>query len=642
MNPRKPMTTAKRPNKSMLDTSTAHLPTVGNTRGRKLSRITRQIISGFVSVSLITAPLISARAEVSNNAQISRSDYEACQTQNEQQFRTTIERITVEALRNGLEHVDYQASVNAKWRDIGMDQIVDERVDAAVEEVRKGTSWGTLIQSLAYQEEAKKLAIEVADRVYRSKAVIRAIEDLAVGVGKDVGKQIEFATVDAATPAIKCLRAFLGPRYGETVARAVATDAQNDFAMSKDQGGADVTPGAVLRESSGGLTGVAILLVRRQLANLARSVGQRLVGSILARLVSVVAGGVGIVLIAKDLWDLRHGVLPIIATEMKSAETKKKVREELAKGLKDQIAGHIRQIGTQSADRIITIWHQFRSAHAKTLELAQQNDDFKNFVNATNSNQLGRLDEVTSLVLEREGESGIAKRLNDGTLQQSVSQLPDAAMTIARETRSLEEAIQWNALAQDDIVRITDYGIYRTANPASFTRNSLTQVLNLHDRVAVTRMASLRPETRETLLALDNAPELKKLAQGLTEHELETFAGYLNGLAPGPRTTLLEAVAKTPGKMQILASTRVRKAVLSSADQEAAVDMMLRADNTFDAMATLHNFKLAWTGKVSPMLIVDKHPIALTSLLFALLLVLLMLRRIFSTRAPKPEPKPGI
>ena len=31
------------------------------------------------------------------------------------------------------------------------------------------------------------------------------------------------------------------------------------------------------------------------------------------------------------LWDLRHGVLPIIATEMKSTETKSKVQDELAR-----------------------------------------------------------------------------------------------------------------------------------------------------------------------------------------------------------------------------------------------------------------------------------------------------------------------
>ena len=36
-------------------------------------------------------------------------------------------------------------------------------------------------------------------------------------------------------------------------------------------------------------------------------------------------------LIAKDIWDFRYGVLPIIATEMKSADTKEKVRAELAR-----------------------------------------------------------------------------------------------------------------------------------------------------------------------------------------------------------------------------------------------------------------------------------------------------------------------
>ena len=60
-------------------------------------------------------------------------------------------------------------------------------------------------------------------------------------------------------------------------------------------------------------TAWAILLVRRQLANMAARIGQRLAGSILARLVSVVAGGIGLVLIAKDIWELRNGVLPIIA-----------------------------------------------------------------------------------------------------------------------------------------------------------------------------------------------------------------------------------------------------------------------------------------------------------------------------------------
>ena len=69
----------------------------------------------------------------------------------------------------------------------------------------------------------------------------------------------------------------------------------------------------MLVEGSEGIAGTVVLVVRRQLANMAARIGQRVVGSILSRLVSVVAGGVGLVLIAKDIWDFRHGVLPIVA-----------------------------------------------------------------------------------------------------------------------------------------------------------------------------------------------------------------------------------------------------------------------------------------------------------------------------------------
>lgn len=601
----------------------------------------RKLINSLVCVSLVAPSTLGALAPMANaqeNARsFSRSDYQACQTQDEQAFHEAIERITTQALTRGLAHVDYEASVTVQWREIGMDKIIDERVDEAVEEVRQGTSWGTLIKSLAYNEQAQQLATEVADRVYRSKPVTKGIEDLAVGVGNDIGKQIELATHDAAEPALKCLRAFLGPRYGETIAQVVATDAHNEFAMSPGDGGANVTPGTVLRESTGGLTGVAILLVRRQLANLARSLGQRLVGAVLARLVSVVAGGIGLVLIAKDIWDLRHGVLPIIAEEMKSPDTKKKVREELAKGLETQIADHIRQIGAQAADRIVVIWHQFRADHAKTLNLTQSNDNYKRFANETSPERLARLDEVTALVLEREGEAGIAARLSNGSLHEAVARLPDSAMIIARESRSLEDAIKWNALAGPDVDKVAQYGIYRTASPGDFTRSSLTRIMSLNDRIAITHLANVKPQNREVLLELETS-QLAPLARSLTSAELSTLSGYLTGLSPAPRKQVLETIAKTPGKMQVLASDRVRSAILSSTDQDAAVTMMLASNGSFDAAATLKNFQLVWNGKVNPILIVDKHPIALIALALLFLVVLLMLKRLFSTaRAQKPE-----
>ena len=128
------------------------------------------------------------------------------------------------------------------------------------------------------------------------------------------------------------------------------------------------------------MAGAVVLVVRRQLANMASRIGQRVVGSVLGRLVSVVAGGVGLVLIAKDIWDFRHGVLPIIATEMKSKETKEKVREELAKSVAEQIDDSLKEIAEKTAERVVEIWLEFRRAHAKVVELAERQDDFKRFL----------------------------------------------------------------------------------------------------------------------------------------------------------------------------------------------------------------------------------------------------------------------
>src|SRR5690606_25546945 len=117
------------------------------------------------------------------------------------------------------------------------------------------------------------------ERVYRSDAMKTAIADRATAVGSEVGSRIGLATRDAAGPALQCLQADLGPRYGATIGSIVREDARRDFTGMPEGGSADISAGSVLRESSAGITGAASLLVRRQLANLARSVGQRIVGS---------------------------------------------------------------------------------------------------------------------------------------------------------------------------------------------------------------------------------------------------------------------------------------------------------------------------------------------------------------------------
>lgn len=591
--------------------------------------LSRRVLSALLVASLSVTPLLPRAAAAP--AVMTRADYEACHTGDEAAFRSAIESIAFASLSGAAKAIDFRASIEAEWRRLGVDEILDKRVDLAVEEVRKETSWSGLAKSLVNTEAAQELAKTVAERVYRSEPVHQAIEGLATGVGTEVGRTIEPASKDAAGPALECVRAFLGPRYGSTVAGVVSGNVETDFGVvDPAKGGATVSSGSVLNQSTEGITGAAILLVRRQLANMASRIGQRLAGSVLSRLVSVVAGGVGLVLIAKDIWELRNGVLPIIADEMKAPGTKDKVKEELASTISTQINEHVREIAASTADRVLDIWREFRKAHEKVLELAEHHDAFRKLLDSVEPARMARLDEVTAMLIASDGEQGLLSRLENGSLNEAVRFMPEQAMTIARDTRSLDAALGWTALAGDRLDKVLEHEIYRRSDPAAFTRANLAKLLALDDHLAITRLAALPADAREKLFGISR-DELKRLARSLSEDELATISGYLTGLEKGPRDRVLAAVANAPGKMQILSSPRLRDAVIGSADQAAAVEMMLR-EGSGDAATLVADFRAVYDGRIAPILIWEKHPVLVGAAGVLALVLLLMLRRLLHPR----------
>jgi nitrogen regulatory protein PII-like uncharacterized protein len=565
-------------------------------------------------------------------APMTRATYEACQAGDEQGFRRAIEALTLKGMETGLANVDYRAIVGDEWRRNNLDDIIDRQVDEAIGQVRDESSWFQLWSSLASRERAQELATTAAERVYRSDAVKKAIEQLAAGVGKEIGKRIELAVVDTAEPATQCMQAFLGRRYGATVAGVVSTDAGKEYAIDPGKGVAQVTPGQVLVEGSGGIAGTVVLVVRRQLSRIATRIGQRIVGAILSRLVSVVAGGIGLVLIAKDIWDFRHGVLPIVADEMKSRAAKDKVRDEIARAISEHINESLREIADKTAERVVEIWQDFRRAHAKVVDLADRNEAFRRFLDTIKPSDLSRLDEVVALVLASEGEAGVLRRLDNGTLNRAVAQLPPAALDIARESRSLEMALKWYAVAGDSLPQVVDYEVHRRAGPDAFTKAGLQRLLGLQDRLAVMRLAALEPAARESLLELER-PALVRLARNLDEAQLASLARYLSALEQASAKRVLSVVAQAPARMADLSSPRVREAIIASRDQAAAVGMMLQVSSLPDPNVLMAHVQLVLDGRVSPLLLWEKDGVVLgAAALLGLMLLLILRRLMFGTR----------
>ncbi len=569
---------------------------------------------------------------------LTKAEYEACQARDEASFRTAIDNLTYRALQTGLKKVDYTGAVSDEWRKANFDDVLDKRVDAIVADVTTETSLWERGRSLFNQDKAKELATSVAERVYRSDEVKAGLETITAGVARGVGSSILLATSDAAEPSLECLKAFLGPRYGSTVARVVADDAKREFQIDPAKAGATIGAGSVLAEGSGGLAGAVILVVRRQLANIASRIGQRIVGSILGRLVSVVAGGIGVVLIAKDIWEFRNGVLPIVATEMKSKSTKDLVKAELAKAISEQINEHTREIASTTADRVIEIWREFRRGHAKVVELVERNEKFRAFVDTLKPGDLARLDEIVALLLSGEGEAGVVKRLGDGSLAYAVTKLPASGMDIARELNSLEKGLQWAALAVDALPFVTQLGLHKRLSPSDITGAQLRRLIALDDRTATSRLAAIPRSARDTLMELPDR-EMKALARALGEPELQSLSSYLTGLEPQARERVMKTVAATPARMQALAPSRVREAILASQDQFAAVSMMLRADQGLDVQVLKDDLLLVYNGRVSPMLLIDKHPVGLGGIAVGFLMLLLVARRLAFGRRSKAVAK---
>lgn len=593
-------------------------------------------LAGTVILSLFASPVASAFAQTASPT----GDYAACQTTSETDFRKAVLDITAATLARSTSSIDYRAAVADEWRRLDVSRTLDTEVDKAFASVRDEQSWGSLLESLGSENKAKELTTALTERVYRSDGMKKAIEDLAVGVGRSIAGRIEIATSDAAGPAIECMKAFLGPRYGSTVAGVVTGTAGQQFEIGSETAAGDVTAGGVLNQTAGGITGAAILVMRRQLGNMAGRLGTRLVGSVLSRLVAVAAGGVGLVLIAKDVWDLRYGVLPIIATELKSDESKTNVQTELSAAISAQIGEHMTEIARQASDKIVDIWKEYRAAHAIVLDLAEKQPDFRAFLDRVRPEALPRVDEVVGLLVPVEGDAGVMRRLGDGTLDLAVNKLPEPAIEIARQTRSLEQALAWNAVAGTRIDKVLEFELFQRVKPTDFTTQSLDRLVSLNDPVAVKRLAVLPARTRDILFDLDPTV-LTAAARGLDEAELATFAGYLTGLGPDTRQRLLALVATDPGALKVLTSPRVKDAVLASRDQGAALEILLRSPGSDTAQALQNDVRLAWERQIHPEILWHRHPILVVLTGLGAVIMLLILRRLFRRprhRADHPAP----
>ena len=136
---------------------------------------------------------------------------------------------------------------------------------------------------------------------------------------------------------------------------------------------------------------------------------------------SIVAGGVGVVLIAKDIWELRSGVLPIISDEMKSDATKQRVKEELAESIAGSSRSRCADISVSTADPRCRDLAGIPPRPRQGSRTCGADPPFRAFLDAAGPEQLPRIDELVGIIVADEGDAGVLKRLENGTLYDAVN-----------------------------------------------------------------------------------------------------------------------------------------------------------------------------------------------------------------------------
>jgi hypothetical protein len=583
----------------------------------------------FAQILIWSAVLgLSFQAPRSARAQPAGVSTEQCSSLSDSEVQEKIHALASAGLKTELEAINYVELVNTYWSKTNAASRIDSAVDAAIAAVRADTSWFDRAYSKYSPNSAERYAKAVADKAYNSDVFKSAVESLATAVATDAGTRIEQATKKLSNPVLECVQAALHSRYGAAVAQAFTTDALKKIETTNATGVSIGTTDFVLQHPDA-ISGVLVIVTREVVAKIAQSIGSRIAGVVASRLVGLIAGGIGIALIAKDVYEAGDGIFPVIAEQMKSDKTKAVIKDEIGKSLQADITTQAGAIADQAADRIYSLWTDFKQKYYRLFALGSKDPGFLEYLKSfTSFEKVGKLAQLTDIIYASEGEPRIFARLADGSLNKALVDLDDNGLKIAAEQKSLEKALQWTAAAGDALPQAVESGLYRWLSPEEVTPETLRKILSLNDKNAIARLANLDRGARDAILSLP-ADLTQKFVLRLNAGQLAAFADYKRNLQPAAAKRLLGLANEDPDIMQALSGEGLRHAVIGSRDQLAALNMLVHENASLLSYGRIvKDAELVRDGAVGYRVFWERYWLSIVVAGFVLLVLLSWLRRL--------------
>jgi len=581
---------------------------------------------GAVASLACQAPLIAA----AQPAPVVTID--ECRALSDADVRDRIRELASTNLKAELTSIDYSGLVDKYWAKDDIGARIDREVDTAIAAVRADSSWIDRAYSTVSKSKASRYATAIADKAYNSEGFKAAIQELAEGVAKDAGAQIEKSTAKVSNPIIACVQTALQSRYGGAIAQVFAQESQKNLDTKAGQPAVKIQASDLVLNNAGSISGIVLVVTRRVIAQIVESIGSRIAGVVASRIVSSVAGLLGLALIAKDVYDSGEGVFPIVAERMKSDETKALIKAEIGKTIQADITQQVGAIAQETADRIYAVWLDFKQKYNRLLSLSEKSPVFAEFLKDRRLDQLSKLGQIVDILYGSEGETRVLERAADGSLNKALLDLNDAGMTIAEEKKSIPEALRWTSVAGQDLPRVVDLGVYRWLSPDGLSHETLEKLLSLNDKIALARIANLGPVARELIISLPS-DQMRDLARRLSDNQLAAFAELERRLEPIAAKRLLREVTETPSLMRELESEPLRQAIFDSRDQLAALNMVIHDDaSLFSYGRIIKDAELVRDGAVGYRVFWERYWPTLAIAGFVLLVLLSWIRRLLFGR----------
>lgn len=611
-------------------------------------------IRTLLNVALVLALLLAGAPVQAQGLTQGDQTLQECTQVDEAALQDELNRVTQQIFSRALDEVDLGAIVTTEWQRLEIDPLLDTEVDRAVVQVRgQEDLWNTFLSGWS-ADKAEELTRAVASAAFESEAFAQKIEELSLAVAEALAAQIAVLSAESVSAAFYCLQTFIANNYAEVMVRQfeeqVRSAAENvEFANSSEL---DSGIFAVLDQHKTALGGIGVIvaaqIARRLVQNIGQQIARRVAGRIAGRvlgrigteIIPIVGWIVGTGLIAYDLYTSRDGALPQIQEQLKSAEVKAGIREEIVAAMEPEFRREAPQIARDVANDLFSQWGAVKRNIRQVLDLALSDPAFKAVMDDLQSpDELAKLVDLVGVALPALGQEAFNQAVANGSLERVLAQ-PPGAVRIVEATKSIDTALAWSALAGGLLDGVVEYELYKHKTPDQLTRPLLEKLLALDSRATIEKLALMELPEIENLLSISTS-NLNALAAVLSSEDLKVVARSLPQLSQEQRNALISRLVSTPSLAGLLENEGVQRQLVASTNIDATLAFLA---GPRDLTALWGDVSALLTGQVGMGLFVYKYGTGQSALIGVglVLLVLILLRLLYGLVAWLVNPLTGL